>query len=47
MTEELTLTRSRRQALPVSLVVAHRSNLSRRVRAFMIWIEAVLTPYLE
>jgi hypothetical protein len=31
----------------VSLVVAHRSNLSRRVRAFMKWIEDVLTPYLE
>jgi DNA-binding transcriptional LysR family regulator len=37
----------RRRALPVSLVVAHRSNLSRRVRAFMKWIEIVLTPYLE
>lgn len=37
----------RRRALPVSLVVAHRSNLSRRVRVFMKWIEAVLTPYLE
>ena len=37
----------RRRALPVSLVVAHRSNLSRRVRAFMKWIEDVLTPYLE
>ncbi|MEA2775825.1 MAG: hypothetical protein QOF90_1231, partial [Acetobacteraceae bacterium] len=24
-----------------------RSNLSRRVRAFMKWIEDVLTPYLE
>jgi hypothetical protein len=33
--------------LAVSLVVAHRSNLSRRVRAFMKWIEDVLTPYLE
>ena len=37
----------RRRALAVSLVVAHRSNLSRRVRAFMTWIEDVLTPYLE
>ena len=37
----------RRRALPVSLVVAHRSNLSRRVRAFMKWIEEVLTPHLE
>ena len=33
--------------LDVSLVVAHRTNLSRRVRAFMAWIEDVLTPYLE
>ncbi len=37
----------RRRALDVSLVVAHRSNLSRRVRAFMKWIEDVLAPYLE
>ena len=37
----------RRRALAASLVVAHRSNLSRRVRAFMKWIEVVLTPYLE
>ena len=37
----------RRRPLAVSLVVAHRSNLSRRVRAFMKWIEGVLTPYLE
>jgi len=37
----------RRRALPVSLVVAHRRNLSHRVRAFMKWIEGVLTPYLE
>ena len=34
----------RRRALAVSLVVAHRSNLSRRVRAFMKSIEDVLTP---
>ena len=37
----------RRRALDVSLVVAHRRNLSRRVRAFMTWIEHVMTPYLE
>jgi DNA-binding transcriptional LysR family regulator len=37
----------RRRPLAVSLVVAHRSNLSRRVRAFLKWIEDVLTPYLE
>ncbi|MGG6893758.1 LysR family transcriptional regulator [Rhizobium sp. BR 315] len=36
----------RRRAIAVSLVVAHRSNLSRRVRTFMKWIEEVLTPYL-
>ena len=36
-----------RKPLDVSLVVAHRRNLSRRVRAFMKWIEDVLTPYLE
>jgi DNA-binding transcriptional LysR family regulator len=37
----------RRRAIAVSLVVAHRSNLSRRVRAFMKWIEDLLKPYLE
>ena len=37
----------RRRALAVSLVVAHQSDLSRRVRAFMKWIEDVLTSYLE
>ena len=37
----------RRRALDVSLVVAHRRNLSRRVRAFMNWIEDLLMPYLE
>lgn len=36
-----------RRPLPASLVVAHRRNLSRRVRAFMKWIEDVLAPYLE
>jgi DNA-binding transcriptional LysR family regulator len=36
-----------RRSLPVSLVVAHRRNLSRRVRTFMKWIEDVLTPHLE
>jgi DNA-binding transcriptional LysR family regulator len=37
----------RHKPLDVSLVVAHRRNLSRRVRAFMKWIENVLAPYLE
>jgi DNA-binding transcriptional LysR family regulator len=36
-----------RRSLAVSLVVAHRRNLSRRVRAFMKWIENVLAPHLE
>lgn len=33
--------------LDVSLVVAHRRNLSPRGRAFMKWIENVLSAYLE
>ena len=37
----------RPEPLDVSLVVAHRQNLSRRVRAFMKWTEETLTPYLE
>lgn len=37
----------RPEPLDVSLVVAHRQNLSRRVRAFMGWIDEVLRPYLE
>jgi DNA-binding transcriptional LysR family regulator len=37
----------RHKPFEVSLVVAHRRNLSRRVRAFMKWIENVLKPYLE
>jgi hypothetical protein len=28
-------------------IAGGRSNLSRRVRAFMRWIEGVLAPYLE
>ncbi|MBW9089790.1 LysR family transcriptional regulator [Rhizobium wenxiniae] len=37
----------RPEPLDVSLVVAHRQNMSRRVRAFMGWIEEVLRPYLD
>jgi DNA-binding transcriptional LysR family regulator len=37
----------RPRPLPVWLVVAHRRNLSRRVRAFMHWLEGVLAPYLQ
>ncbi|MCG7386967.1 MULTISPECIES: LysR substrate-binding domain-containing protein [Pantoea] len=33
--------------LSASFVVAHRRNLSQRVRAFMQWSEALLKPYLE
>jgi DNA-binding transcriptional LysR family regulator len=35
----------RPKPLAASLVVAHRRNLSQRVRAFMNWIEGVLDPY--
>ena len=37
----------RPEPLDVHLVVAHRRNLSRRVRAFMTWVEEVLAPYLD
>jgi DNA-binding transcriptional LysR family regulator len=37
----------RPEPLEVALVVAHRDNLSRRVRAFIGWIGEVLIPYLE
>lgn len=37
----------RPEPLDVSLVVAHRQNLSPRVRAFMGWLEEVLQPYLD
>jgi DNA-binding transcriptional LysR family regulator len=33
--------------LDASLVVAHRRNLSQRVRAFMNWMETVLGPYFD
>ncbi|MEE4673974.1 LysR family transcriptional regulator [Pseudomonas alliivorans] len=37
----------RPEPLAASLVVAHRRNLSLRVRAFMSWIETVLEPYFD
>ncbi|WP_175815411.1 LysR family transcriptional regulator [Burkholderia diffusa] len=37
----------RPEPLAASLVVAHRRNLSPRVRAFMDWIEGVLQPYFD
>jgi DNA-binding transcriptional LysR family regulator len=37
----------RPEPLAASLVVAHRRNLSQRVRAFISWIEQVLEPYFD
>jgi DNA-binding transcriptional LysR family regulator len=37
----------RPEPLPVSVVVAHRHNLSRRVRFFIDWLEQTLQPYLD
>ncbi|WP_110640565.1 LysR family transcriptional regulator [Salinicola sp. CPA57] len=37
----------RPEPLAASLVVAHRRNLSQRVRVFMHWIETVLKPYFD
>jgi DNA-binding transcriptional LysR family regulator len=37
----------RPEPLDMAFVVAHRSNLSRRVRAFMSWTKDVLAPYLD
>lgn len=37
----------RPQSLPVSIVVAHRHNLSHRVRIFVEWLEEILAPYLD
>lgn len=33
--------------LPVYFVVAHRQNLSHRIRVLMEWVEQVLQPYLD
>jgi DNA-binding transcriptional LysR family regulator len=35
------------EPLSVSVVVAHRQNLSRRVRIFIEWLEQILEPYLD
>jgi DNA-binding transcriptional LysR family regulator len=37
----------RPEPLPVSFVVAHRQNLSRRVGVFMEWAGQILAPYLD
>jgi DNA-binding transcriptional LysR family regulator len=34
-------------SLPVSVVVAHRQNLSRRVRIFIEWLEQILQTDLD
>jgi DNA-binding transcriptional LysR family regulator len=34
-------------SMPVSIVVAHRQNLSPRVRIFVEWLEKILVPYLD
>jgi DNA-binding transcriptional LysR family regulator len=33
--------------MPVSILYAHRRNLSKRVRVFMDWIAEALVPYLD
>jgi len=37
----------RPKPLNASFVVAHRRNLSQRVRAFMNWTEEILKPYFD
>ncbi|WP_431260159.1 LysR family transcriptional regulator [Roseateles chitinivorans] len=37
----------RPKPLPVSVVVAHRQNLSRRVRVFIDWLAQTLAPHLD
>lgn len=41
------LTQYAAEPMPVSLLYAHRRNLSLRVQAFMAWIAEVMRPYLE
>ncbi|WP_149193079.1 LysR family transcriptional regulator [Luteimonas suaedae] len=35
------------EPMPVSLLYAHRRNLSVRVQAFMAWIEEIIRPHVE
>lgn len=37
----------RPEPLQVCFLVAHRRNMSRRVRTFLSWIETVMAPYLD
>lgn len=41
------LTQYAAEPMPVSLLYAHRRNLSVRVQAFMAWIEEVMRPHVE
>jgi DNA-binding transcriptional LysR family regulator len=41
------LPRYRAESMPVSIVYAHRRNLSKRVQVFMHWLAETLAPYLE
>ncbi|MDR3418948.1 MAG: LysR family transcriptional regulator [Nevskia sp.] len=41
------LTQHQAEPMPVSLLYAHRRNLSKRVQAFMAWMAAGLAPYLD
>jgi len=34
------------EPLPVWFVVAHRRNLSAKMRAFLVWVETTMQPYL-
>ena len=38
---------ARAEPMPVSLLYAHRRNLSQRLRAFMAWLTETLRPYLD
>jgi len=35
------------EPMPVSLLYAHRRNLSKRLQVFMAWIADVIAPYLD
>jgi DNA-binding transcriptional LysR family regulator len=35
------------EPMPVSLLYAHRRNLSQRLKVFMTWMTALLAPYLD
>jgi len=37
----------RAEAMPVSLLYAHRRHLPQRVQAFMAWLAETVRPYLD